>query len=351
MSWVIRHAAILSLRLRPQLSGLDGQGTHGDASEWPVTWCCRVTRAAWVGGARRFCEARGRLRCNGACGRARSHLFWTAARGRHRLSGLPAAGGLTPLEEPAHAARFNRCPNQSGSTAGRPVRRTCGCSPSRCYRPAGTTRAAGDAGYGSSAMPRTGRPALQVVGLLVAATLLTGCASGTQAGGGGQEVRSTSGSLKGVCPEMVVVQTSWFSQVENFVSYQLLGKGYTVDTARKCVTGPLVSQGLDTGVDIEIRAAPPRGRRPGRPSPRRPPHCRHAHRAGRPCPRRPGDPRPLRHTRYTALHPRRLCRSAGRRLSNWRGSLEVAPDQQEQENAGSTFTTIEEAPAVAHRRH
>ena len=48
-----------------------------------------------------------------------------------------------------------------------------------------------------------------------------------------------------------------FSQVEHFVAYQLLGAGYTVDAGRKRVTGPLVSHGVDTGVDVEIRAGGP----------------------------------------------------------------------------------------------
>jgi hypothetical protein len=54
-----------------------------------------------------------------------------------------------------------------------------------------------------------------------------------------------------------VVQSSWFSQVEHFAAYQLLGAGYTVDAKQKRVTGPLVSGGRDTGVKIEIRAGGP----------------------------------------------------------------------------------------------
>jgi hypothetical protein len=53
------------------------------------------------------------------------------------------------------------------------------------------------------------------------------------------------------------VQTSWFTQVEHFPAYELLGRGYTVDAGHKRVTGPLVAHGVDTGVDIEIRAGGP----------------------------------------------------------------------------------------------
>jgi hypothetical protein len=94
----------------------------------------------------------------------------------------------------------------------------------------------------------------------LAAALAAGCASGSTTGEGGQSAGApTSGAtdLRGICPDPVVVQTSWFSQVEHFVAYELLGKGYTVDAARKRVTGPLVAHGADTGIRIEIRAGGP----------------------------------------------------------------------------------------------
>jgi hypothetical protein len=65
-------------------------------------------------------------------------------------------------------------------------------------------------------------------------------------------------NLAGVCPAKVVVQTSWFPQVEHAAVYQLLGAGYTLDLRKKIATGPLVAHGgVDTGVDIEIRAGGP----------------------------------------------------------------------------------------------
>jgi hypothetical protein len=107
----------------------------------------------------------------------------------------------------------------------------------------------------------TGRPVVRAVVLGVSAMLLAGCASSASStGAGGQEVRSAAGaagSLRGVCPGTVVVQSSWFSQVEHFAAYELLGRGYTVDAARKRVSGSLVSHGADTGVRIEIRAGGP----------------------------------------------------------------------------------------------
>jgi hypothetical protein len=63
--------------------------------------------------------------------------------------------------------------------------------------------------------------------------------------------------LRDVCPKTVVVQSSWFPQVEHGSIYQLLGSSYKVDVEKKTVTGPLVSGGTDTGVRLEIRAGGP----------------------------------------------------------------------------------------------
>jgi hypothetical protein len=64
-------------------------------------------------------------------------------------------------------------------------------------------------------------------------------------------------NLKGVCPDPVVVQSSWFPQAEHGAVYQLLGAGYRVDSAHKRVTGPLVVNGKSTGVRLELRAGGP----------------------------------------------------------------------------------------------
>jgi hypothetical protein len=64
-------------------------------------------------------------------------------------------------------------------------------------------------------------------------------------------------NLKGVCPDPVVVQTSWFPQAEHGAVYQLLGAGYRVDAAQKRVTGPLTVHGKSTGIRLQIRAGGP----------------------------------------------------------------------------------------------
>ncbi|HEX6786218.1 MAG TPA: hypothetical protein VF076_03425, partial [Acidimicrobiales bacterium] len=77
--------------------------------------------------------------------------------------------------------------------------------------------------------------------------------SETSAAGGG----SAAGSLKGVCPDTVVFQTDWNPEAEHGAEYNMVGDGYTVDTGKFRVTGPLVSGGEDTGVKIQIRAGGP----------------------------------------------------------------------------------------------
>ena len=61
-------------------------------------------------------------------------------------------------------------------------------------------------------------------------------------------------SLSGVCPDTIVIQTDWFPEAEYGAVYNLLGDDYEVDIDNKIVSGPLVSQGELTGVNVEIRA-------------------------------------------------------------------------------------------------
>ena len=70
-------------------------------------------------------------------------------------------------------------------------------------------------------------------------------------------------SLAGVCPNPVVVQTSWWPESTHGGIYQLLGDQATADNGAKSIRGPLVSGGADTGVELEIRAGgPARGQQP-----------------------------------------------------------------------------------------
>lgn len=64
-------------------------------------------------------------------------------------------------------------------------------------------------------------------------------------------------SLAGTCPDNVVIQLQWQPQSDMAGVIGLLGPGYTVDTDNKSVSGPLAFDGLDTGVDITLRAGGP----------------------------------------------------------------------------------------------
>lgn len=120
--------------------------------------------------------------------------------------------------------------------------------------------------HGGAGRPGVSRsmPAARRVLAGLAAVLLGAAACSTSAGGaGGQPTRRAAGgadstNLAGICPPTVVVQASWYPQVEHSAVYQLVGKGYRIDGARKRVSGPLVARGgLDTGVRIEVRAGGP----------------------------------------------------------------------------------------------
>ncbi|MEV6333385.1 nitrate ABC transporter substrate-binding protein [Nocardia vinacea] len=63
--------------------------------------------------------------------------------------------------------------------------------------------------------------------------------------------------LAGKCPNTVVVQLQWEPETDSGPIFGLLGPGYRVDADNNKVTGPLVVDGKDTGVDLEIRAGGP----------------------------------------------------------------------------------------------
>ena len=64
-------------------------------------------------------------------------------------------------------------------------------------------------------------------------------------------------SLADVCPSPVVIQTDWNPEAEHGWIYEMIGDPYEIDTGAVAVRGPLVSGGVETGVDIEIRSGGP----------------------------------------------------------------------------------------------
>ncbi len=53
------------------------------------------------------------------------------------------------------------------------------------------------------------------------------------------------------------MQQDWQPEAEHGAMYALVGPDYTIDTDAKSVTGSLVAQGVDTGVDVEVRPGGP----------------------------------------------------------------------------------------------
>ena len=70
-------------------------------------------------------------------------------------------------------------------------------------------------------------------------------------------VASAAGVLSGICPETVTFQTDWNPESEHGFLYQLVGAGYEVDASGLRVTGPLMASGVDTGVQVQVRAGGP----------------------------------------------------------------------------------------------
>jgi hypothetical protein len=60
------------------------------------------------------------------------------------------------------------------------------------------------------------------------------------------------------CPSTIVLQTDWNPEAEHGGQYELVGPNPTINSGAKSVTGELVAHGgIDTGVQIQIRAGGP----------------------------------------------------------------------------------------------
>lgn len=64
-------------------------------------------------------------------------------------------------------------------------------------------------------------------------------------------------SLVDVCPATVVIQTDWFPEAEHGGLYELMGADFVASKDTGAVVGALTVHGVDTGVDLEIRAGGP----------------------------------------------------------------------------------------------
>src|SRR5919106_1808180 len=93
--------------------------------------------------------------------------------------------------------------------------------------------------------------------LILLAAACTNDGDGNGAAPAPQAASGDATNLKGVCPDPIVFQKDWQPESEHGFLYNLVGKDYKVDTNKKKVTGPLVAQGKNTGVNIEIRTGGP----------------------------------------------------------------------------------------------
>jgi hypothetical protein len=94
-----------------------------------------------------------------------------------------------------------------------------------------------------------------VCALSATALILASC------GGSGESDNTTAtpktGALAGICPDTVVVQTDWFPEAEHGGIYELLGPDATSSKDTGATTGTLTFQGVDQGVQLQIRAGGP----------------------------------------------------------------------------------------------
>jgi hypothetical protein len=100
--------------------------------------------------------------------------------------------------------------------------------------------------------------------LLAAAFAAAGCSFGNDEPSGGTQQGAGTGAaaqarvdLKGVCPDPVVIQTDWFPETEYGVYYHMLAPNPKVDVKRQRVSGPMVVDGQQTGVQLEVRSGGP----------------------------------------------------------------------------------------------
>jgi len=63
--------------------------------------------------------------------------------------------------------------------------------------------------------------------------------------------------LASVCPNPIVVQTDWYPEADHSELYELASPNGQVNTDNKWYTAPLIAQGYNTGVKIQIRIGGP----------------------------------------------------------------------------------------------
>ncbi|MBV1853231.1 hypothetical protein [Catellatospora tritici] len=95
------------------------------------------------------------------------------------------------------------------------------------------------------------------VAALAAVLLAGGCTAEPDEPAAAPSAGSGALDLAAVCPATVVIQAAWTPEAEHGALYHLLGSTNTIDPDKKKVSGPLLSGGESTGVNVEIRAGGP----------------------------------------------------------------------------------------------
>jgi hypothetical protein len=117
-------------------------------------------------------------------------------------------------------------------------------------------------------MTRSSRIPTLLMALAATALIAAGCGSDDDSSDSSASSTTTTAaaatpaadsgtSLKDVCPSTVVVQTDWNPESDHSEVYALASPDGTYNKGKKSYTAPLISQGKDTGVKIEIRAGGP----------------------------------------------------------------------------------------------
>ena len=102
---------------------------------------------------------------------------------------------------------------------------------------------------------RTG--GLVVGGAIATALALTSCSAPAEDTGGDQMTIGSIDLAAAGCPADIKIQTDWNPEAEHGHLYALFGDDYTIDDGNKTVTGPLMTSGEYTGVDVTILAGGP----------------------------------------------------------------------------------------------
>ncbi|MHB1091185.1 MAG: ABC transporter substrate-binding protein, partial [Ilumatobacteraceae bacterium] len=92
--------------------------------------------------------------------------------------------------------------------------------------------------------------------------VLSSCGTSSSVSSGSTETETTQlipsdVALVDVCPSTIVVQTDWFPEAEHGGIYELMGADYAASKDTGAVVGAFTVHGVDTGIDLEIRAGGP----------------------------------------------------------------------------------------------